>query len=297
MNNDPKNVSKRYSEFATPANGGRNPAQSQGAAEDGRKNESRDDAEALWTQYRKNKSIENKNRLVIHYVPLVNKIVSRIVPMYTAGTSYEDLVGYGVLGLIDAVDKFSAERNVKFETYAIKRIKGEIIDSMRKQDWAPASLRSRIKQIERAYDQLEAEGGEACDEDVAELLGLDVQQVRQASEKAYMFNVLHFETLISNSGEGGETPFIDSVSGLNPDGHPEKLLEKRELSGIMSSAIDKLSEKERQIITLYYYDELMLKDIAALMRVTPARVSQIHARALEKIKKEIKSYFGAGAEK
>ncbi len=292
MNNNPKDVSERYSQFVSTSGAAHDSADTQ---EESRRAQTKDDAEQLWMQYRKNRSIENKNRLVIHYVPLVNRIVSRIVPMYTAGTSYEDLVGYGVLGLIDAVDKFSTERNVRFETYAIKRIKGEIIDSMRKQDWAPASLRGRIKRIERAYEQLEAEGEDANDEDVAELLGLDVQQVRQASEKAYMFNVLHFETLISNAVENGDGPFLESISGDDTDEHPEHLLEKRELSAVISDAIEKLTEKERQIITLYYYDELMLKDIAALMRVTPARVSQIHARALDKIKKEIKTYFGGAA--
>ncbi len=293
MNNNPENVSKRYSEFAAPVSERGNGAMAQ---EETRQGEKRDEADQLWAQYRKNRSIENKNRLVMHYVPLVNKIVSRIVPMYTAGTSYEDLVGYGVLGLIDAVDKFSPERKVRFETYAIKRIKGEIIDSMRKQDWAPASLRNRIKQIDRAYEQLEAEGAEATEEEVAEILGLDVQQVRQASEKAYMFNVLHFDTLINNAVEHGDSPFLNSVSENDREEHPDKLLEKQELSAVISGAIEKLTDKERQIITLYYYEELMLKDIAALIRVTPARVSQLHGRALEKIKQEIKAYLGGTGE-
>lgn len=282
MNNELDNAIRVHVFFAASDGGGRVAASPAEQKRD-------EDAERLWTQYQKNRSIENKNLLVVHYVPLVNRLVSRIVPMYTAGTSYEDLVGYGVLGLIDAVDKFSMERKVKFETYAIKRIKGEIIDSMRKQDWAPASLRSRIKQIEQAYDRLEAEGEEASDEEVAELLGLDVQQVRQASEKAYMFNVLHFETLINGANDENSS-FMNSVSGDSAE-HPDKLLEKQELQKVMAHAIEELSQKERQIITLYYYEELMLKDIAALMSVTPARVSQIHARALEKIKKEIKNYM------
>lgn len=247
-------------------------------------------AEALWSAFQKSRTTENKNRLVVHYVPLVNRIVSRVIPMYTAGTSYEDLVGYGVLGLIDAVDKYAPDRNVKFETYAVKRIKGEIIDSMRRQDWAPASLRSRIKQIDKAYEQMEADGLDATDEDVAEYLGLDVRQVRAASEKAYMFNVLHFETLISSAVEGGET-YLDAMPGGDANDHPDRMLEKQELKKAIAGIINDLPEKERQIVTLYYYEELMLKDIAALLRVTPARVSQIHARALEKIKKGIQSYM------
>ncbi len=247
-------------------------------------------AEALWSAFQKSRTTENKNRLVVHYVPLVNRIVSRIVPMYTAGTSFEDLVGYGVLGLIDAVDKYAPDRNVKFETYAVKRIKGEIIDSMRRQDWAPASLRSRIKQIDKAYEQMEANGLDVTDEDVAEYLGLDVRQVRAASEKAYMFNVLHFETLISSAVEGGET-YLDAMPGRDASDHPDRMLEKQELKKAIAQIINGLPEKERQIVTLYYYEELMLKDIAALLNVTPARVSQIHARALEKIKKGVQNYM------
>ncbi|MEA5058896.1 MAG: FliA/WhiG family RNA polymerase sigma factor [Candidatus Pelethousia sp.] len=243
----------------------------------------------LWKQFQRLRSVENKNQLVLHYLFLVRSIASRLMPLYSAHTNYDDLIGYGVLGLIDAVEKFMPERGIRFDSYASKRIKGEIIDNMRKQDWASASLRSRIKQIGRAYDTLGCEQDEVGEEKVAGLLGLDVQQVRAALEKAYMFNMVHFEAILNN-GDGSSA----SVENLLPESEeegPQRQLERLEFKKTLLHAIERLSPNERQVITLYYYEELMLKDIARLMEVTPARVSQIHSRALLKIRMEIEKYL------
>lgn len=245
--------------------------------------------QALWKQFQKDRSVETKNKLVLHYLFLVRGIASRLMPLYSAHTNYDDLIGYGVLGLIDAVDKFAPERNIKFDVYAAKRIKGEIIDSMRKQDWASASLRSRIKQIGQAYDDLGCEQDDVGEEKVAAALGLDVQQVRAALEKAYMFNMVHLEAILNN-GAGG----IMSVENMLPEDEedgPQRKLEKQEFKRVLTNAIERLSANEKQVVTLYYYEELMLKDIARLMRVTPARVSQIHSRALLKIRMELERYL------
>lgn len=250
-------------------------------------------SDALWEAYQQDRSVETKNRLVMHYVFLVNHIVSRMMPVYGQHMSYDDLVGYGVLGLIDAVDKFVPARNVRFEAYATKRIKGEIIDNMRQQDWASVSLRNRIKQIGRAYDELESDpdnpGYPASEEDVAERLGLDVQQVRTALEKAYMFNMVHFETLVLSGGPNGGS-FEDSLPGYEGD-MPEEKLQRQEFSNVLANAISALSPNERKVITLYYYEEFMLKDIAKTLQVTPARVSQIHSRALLKIRTAVERYY------
>lgn len=248
--------------------------------------------QSLWAEFQKDKSIENKNRLVLHYLFLVRSTASRLMPLYSAHTNYDDLIGYGVLGLIDAVEKYAPERGVRFDSYASKRIRGEIIDNMRKQDWASASLRSRIKQIGQAYDTLGMEEDEVGEEQVAQSLGLDVQQVRTALEKAYMFNMVHFESLL-NGGAGGAV----SVENLLPESEeagPQRQLEKQEFKQILMNAISRLSPNERQVIALYYYEELMLKDIAGLMQVTPARVSQIHSRALLKIRIELERYMREG---
>ena len=243
----------------------------------------------LWLQFQKDRSVENKNKLVLHYLFLVRNVASRLMPLYSAHTNYDDLIGYGVLGLIDAVDKFDPARGIRFDTYAVKRIRGEIIDNMRKQDWASASLRSRIKQIGQAYETLGYEQDDVGEEKVAEALGLDVQQVRAALEKAYMFNMVHFESILSNGTGSGA-----SMENLLPESEeegPQRQLEKQEFKKTLMEAIARLSPNERQVITLYYYEELMLKDIARLMQVTPARISQIHSRALLKIRTELERYL------
>lgn len=246
-------------------------------------------AQSLWDQFQKDRSVENKNKLVLHYLFLVRGIASRLMPLYSAHTNYDDLIGYGVLGLIDAVEKFAPERGIRFDSYASKRIKGEIIDNMRKQDWASASLRSRIKQIGQAYDALGYEQEEAGEEKVAASLGLDVQQVRTALEKAYMFNMVHFESIL-NTGTG-TCLTVENLLPENEEDGPQQQLEKQEFRKMLMNAISRLSPNERQVITLYYYEELMLKDIARLMQVTPARVSQIHSRALLKIRLDLERYI------
>lgn len=247
------------------------------------------EVESLWQEYQQSQSVEIKNRLVMHYLFLVRNIAGRLIPLYSAHTNYDDLIGYGVLGLIDAVEKFSPERNIKFEAYAGKRVKGEIIDNMRKQDWAPASLRSRIKQIGQAYDALGCEQDEDGERKVASALGLDVQQVRDALEKAYMFNMVHFEAILNAGSGSGAT--IENMLPEEEEEGPQRQLEKQEFKKVLMEAIGKLSGNEKQVITLYYYEELMLKDIARLMGVTPARVSQIHSRALLKIRTELERYL------
>ncbi len=257
-----------------------------------RLNLAHEQAQDLWRQFQKDRSVENKNKLVLHYLFLVRGIAGRLMPLYSAHTNYDDLVGYGVLGLIDAVDKFLPERGIRFDSYAAKRIRGEIIDNMRKQDWASASLRSRIKQIGQAYETLGYEQDDVGEEKVAEALGLDVLQVRAALEKAYMFNMVHFEAIL-NSGSGSGAS-VENLLPENEEEGPQRQLEKQEFKKMLMAAIARLSPNERQVITLYYYEELMLKDIAQLMQVTPARVSQIHSRALLKIRTELEGYIQQG---
>ncbi len=257
-----------------------------------RLNLAHEQAQELWRQFQQDRSVENKNKLVLHYLFLVRGMAGRLMPLYSAHTNYDDLIGYGVLGLIDAVDKFLPERGVRFDSYAAKRIRGEIIDNMRKQDWASASLRSRIKQIGQAYETLGYEQDDVGEEKVAEALGLDVQQVRAALEKAYMFNMVHFEAILNNGSGGGVS--VENLLPENEEEGPQRQLEKQEFKKTLMAAIARLSPNERQVITLYYYEELMLKDIAQLMQVTPARVSQIHSRALLKIRTELEGYLQQG---
>ncbi|MDL2224975.1 FliA/WhiG family RNA polymerase sigma factor [Eubacteriales bacterium OttesenSCG-928-M02] len=235
-------------------------------------------AQALWQKYETDRSLETKNELVLHYMYLVKSIVYRLLPIYKEYTDFDDLLSAGVLGLMDAVEKFSTEREVRFEYYAAMRIKGEIIDSMRKQDWAPSSLRRRIQSISNAYQELESTLSRTpTDKEVADHLGMDEDKMLQAINQSHMFNVLHFEEMITEDY---------SLKYAVPDKEktPEEQVETQEIKRILGDMIEDLPEKERLVVTLYYYEELTLKEIAEVLGVSESRVSQIHSKVIMKLK-------------
>ena len=234
--------------------------------------------EDLWKRYLKTRSVEDKNELLLQYVHLVKRIVLRLMPTRGDFNEFDDLVSCGVLGLMDAIEKFDISREVKFETYAAKRIRGEIIDHMRKLDWASASLRRKITRINEVYAELEHQlGRHVTDDEVAQHMEMNVDDLRATLEKSYMFNLVYFEDSLSD----GHSVY-DVVQ--SEEDTPEISMEKNELKSILAQAIDTLMENERLVITLYYFEELMLKEIAAILGVTESRVSQIHSKVLLKLK-------------
>ena len=237
----------------------------------------------LWHRFKFHRDAEAKDKLLLHYVHLVRQIVRRMMPRYNNYNEYDDLVNCGIIGLIDAMEKFDLRHGVKFETYAVSRIRGEILDYMREQDWAPSSLRKKINAIVDVYEKYESIHGESpTDEQVATVLGVNVADVRKVMTKNHAFNLFYFD----DSNEGGYTLrdiFADSDSDA-----PENALLKEELKNILAATIDSLPEKERLIITLYYYEELMFKEIAELLRVSESRISQIHSKVLMKMRIHLK---------
>ena len=234
--------------------------------------------EELWARYAKQKSIELKNELVLLYAPRVKNIVLRLLPTYKGYSSYDDMLSCGILGLMDAVEKYDITRDVKFEYYAAMRIRGEIIDNIRKQDWAPSSLRRKIKSISNAYVELENKlMREATDLEVAEFLGMDEQELQKTLGKAQMFNVIHFEEMMQDDAAWEKTvqSNADSI---------EDQIENKEMVDILGEFIDNLPEKEKLVITLYYYEELTLKEIAGILGVSESRTSQIHSKAIMKLR-------------
>lgn len=241
------------------------------------------DAELLWRDFLENRTTPNKNALILHYLHLVSHIARRMMPSYHQYCSLDDLIGYGVLGLIDAIDKFDVGRNVKFEAYAVKRIRGEMLDSIRRQDWAPSSLRAKIKLIGNTYDEMENEmRGQISDSAVASRLGMGVEQVRKIQDKAHQFNLLSFEGLADATSSDSYSLLDATRSG--PDDEPDKQMEQSELRDALATQIDKLPPNERRVIELYYFEELMLKDIARILRLSESRISQIHSKALGRLR-------------
>ncbi|MCL2627833.1 MAG: FliA/WhiG family RNA polymerase sigma factor [Oscillospiraceae bacterium] len=235
----------------------------------------------LWKAYKNNDDMDAKNDLLIHYGYLVKWIVRRMMPKYNNYNEYDDLVSCGMIGLIDAVDKFELKHEVKFETYAVTRVRGEILDYMRSQDWASPSLRKKISAISGAYEQFESKHPDRpVDQDVADSLGMPVEQVHKILNQSHMFNLINFEDAL-----GANNPEAE-IKGPDDKTPEEELLEK-EKKTLLAEVIDELPEKERLVITLYYYEGLLLKEIADILHVTESRVSQIHSKVLAKMRNKL----------
>ncbi|MCX7714803.1 MAG: FliA/WhiG family RNA polymerase sigma factor [Clostridia bacterium] len=235
----------------------------------------REEEAGLWSAYRDDRNVENRNKLVVFYSPFIKITLGRLVSYYNKYIDYEDLMAYGMLSLIDAIEKFDAGKGVKFETYASIRIRGGIIDQLRKQDWLPTSLRQKIKKVEAAYNEIESQFGRtATEEEVAEYMGISVPELKNLLETSHTANVICFDELISNSFASGEYD-------------PEYSLEEKFIRDSLVKAVDTLSEKEKMVISLYYYDELTLKEIGAVLGVSESRVSQIHSKVLLKLKSKL----------
>lgn len=243
-----------------------------------------DKINSMWRRYKETKGQEIRNELVLHYIYLVKRIVNRIYPKYKNHSEYDDLISCGVLGLMDAIDKFDLSKEVKFETYASLRIRGEIIDHMRKQDPIPVNIRAKLRKIENAYEELEHELGRTPTEDeVAESAGMSVKEMNKTLEETHCFNVMSLDEVIAET--------INISDSIKSDEDIALGFDKKELKNILIDSIKSLPEKERLVINLYYYDELTLKEIALVLGLTESRISQIHSKVLIKLRSCIKSYI------
>lgn len=234
--------------------------------------------QALWNAFAKTRSIDARNDLVMTYVHLVKIIARRLLPTYHKHVEFDDLMSSGMLGLMDAVDKFDPSKEVKFETYASLRIRGEIIDQIRKQDWAPISLRQKIKRIEEGYSRLEGNlGRSASEKEVADFLEMNESDVIKTLDESHTFNVMCLDEVLVDRMKSDE--FL-----VSHEDTPEEAVENKEMINLLAKYIDTLNEKERQVIALYYYEELTLKEIGLTLGVTESRVSQIHSKAMMTLK-------------
>ena len=245
-----------------------------------------EEKEKLWQAYRKAPTPELREQLIIEYSPLV-KIVAGRLGMYLGGNlEYEDLTSYGIFGLIDAIDKYDMDKEVKFETYASLRIRGSILDQIRKMDWIPRTIRQRQRQIDEAIRVIENRNGRsATDEEIAEELGLNNDEYMTWQNQMKVTSLVSLNEFV----EQGTEPVMDATSNshfLQPD----RSFEKEELKEALAKGLQTLTEKERQVILFYYYEELTLKEISLILEVTESRVSQLHTKALAKLQKVMGDY-------
>ncbi len=245
-----------------------------------------EEKEKLWQTYRKAPTPELREQLIIEYSPLV-KIVAGRLGMYLGGNlEYEDLTSYGIFGLIDAIDKFDMDKEVKFETYASLRIRGSILDQIRKMDWIPRTIRQRQRQIDEAIRVIENRNGRsATDEEIALELGLNNDEYIAWQNQMKVTGLVSLNEFV----EQGTEPVMDATTNshfLQPD----RSFEKEELKEALAKGLQTLTEKERQVILFYYYEELTLKEISLILEVTESRISQLHTKALAKLQKVMGDY-------
>jgi RNA polymerase sigma factor for flagellar operon FliA len=219
------------------------------------------------------------------YLPLVKRLAGRLSISLPPHIKEEDLLSYGLMGLLDALQKYEPTRGVKFETYASLRIRGSMIDGLRAMDWVPQSVRQKIKNVRQAFIDLEAKNGQKpSQQEVAEYLQISVSELDTILLQGQSMTVLSLEDL-TYGGSDGDNNFSPLDMIVDDDAQEQfNLIEKEEQKKLIAKAIDKLSEKEKTVVALYYREELTLKEIALIMNLSESRISQIHSKAILRLR-------------
>ena len=240
----------------------------------------------LWTRYKEDGDSDARDQLILNYSPLVKYVAGRVASSLPQTVDTADLISFGIFGLIDAIEKFDLERAIKFETYAIARIKGAIIDELRALDWVPRSVRSKAREIEAAYARLQNElRREPTDKEIAEAIGVTPDEYKDILAKLSYTSVVSFEEALPHRGEhdeGGQSA-LSSIADESAE-DPVAVFESVEMKDILADAIDRLPDREKTVVTLYYYEGLTLKEIGQVLGVTESRVSQLHTKAVLRLR-------------
>lgn len=245
------------------------------------------DTDKLWNEYQKKPTQEIREQLILAYAQLVKVVAGRLSMYLGHNVEYDDLVSYGIFGLIDAIDKFDMDKNVKFETYASLRIRGAILDQIRKMDWIPRTVRQRQRKIDEAIKQVEMRTGKAAtDEEIAQELGVTEEELVNWQSQLKVTNVVS----LNEFEEQGQEPAIESVN-KNRFHQPEEVVAEQELREKLIEALELLTEKERRVVELYYYEDLTLKEISLVLEVSESRISQLHTKAILKMRKKLGAYM------
>ena len=243
----------------------------------------------LWDDYGRTRDSEIREKIILEYAPLVKLVAGRLSMYLGYNVEYEDLVSYGIFGLIDAIDKFDNMKEVKFETYASLRIRGAILDQIRKMDWIPRTIRQRQKQIDAVISRIEATNGRpATDAEIAEGLGISEDEYTQWQSQMKITGVVSLNEYL----EQGSDISNEKAQASRHFARPEEAVEKEELKQMLMEALELLTEKEKKVILLYYYEEMTLKEISNVLEVSESRISQLHTKALAKMKKKLGNYMG-----
>jgi RNA polymerase sigma factor FliA len=250
-----------------------------------------DDALAvIWHAFKSTGDIDARERLILHYAPLVKYVASRVATGLPASVDQADLVSYGMFGLIDALQKFEPGRGNKFETYAIPRIRGAIIDELRAMDWVPRSVRFKQREIEKALADLESMlKRQPSEQELAERLGMSMRELHEVITQISFVSVLALDETVSVGADRGEkVSLVDTLADKGFD--PSTGVESQETRGLLAAAINELSEREKIVVTLYYFEGLTLAEIGDILGVTESRVCQIHTKAVGVLRGQMTEY-------
>ncbi len=241
-------------------------------------------------EYATTRSPETREKIILEYAPLVKVVAGRLSMYLGYNVEYEDLVSYGIFGLIDAIDKFDCLKEVKFETYASLRIRGAILDQIRKMDWIPRTIRQKQKKIDAVIKEIELNTGRnATDEEIAQALGISDDEYLDWQSQMKITGLVSLNEYMEQGSDVSQDYSRQTTSRFDS---PEESVEKAELARILGETLELLTEKERKVITLYYYEELTLKEISNILEVSESRVSQLHTKALQKMKVKMGNYMG-----
>jgi len=249
------------------------------------------ESELDWLRYFRYGSDDDRATLLKRYLPLVRNVAGRMAIGFPRSVELSDLINTGVIGLVEAFKNFDPNRGVKFETYAVPRIRGAILDELRALDWVPRSTRARSREIERAVVELENDfGRQPTEAELAKKVGCTVDELLASLSDLSCSNVMSLDETIYKEDDNHQVPRIETV----PESARHSALgdvEKNELRAFLAIAIDRLSDQEKLVIALYYFEELTLKEIGEVMSISESRVSQIHTKAVLKLRGMIKERF------
>ncbi len=243
--------------------------------------------EELWTLFKQNRDPKIRDLFVRQYAPLVKYVAGKVAMGMPHNVEFDDLVGFGVFGLFDAIKKFDPDKHVKFKTYAVTRIRGAIFDELRSIDWVPRSVRQKTREIEDTIHRLESSLGRAAsDQEIADEMRMTTKEFQKTMMKISGTSILSLNDVWYTGDDNDKVSIVDSIespSSLNPD----IIVEKDEIKRVIIQAITELPEKEKKVLVLYYYEDLTLKEIGKILEVTESRISQLHTKAIMRLRAKL----------
>ncbi len=238
----------------------------------------------LWIKYGKTQDPKIRETLIKKYAPLVKYVAGKVAVGMPQNVEFDDLVSYGTFGLLDAIEKFDPSKEVKFKTYAMTRIRGAIFDELRTIDWIPRSVRQKAKQIEKVIIELENKMGRTVDdEEIAAELDISLEEFHSMVSKISGTSLVSLNDVWHNSDDSDDLSFIETVEA-SANTNPDVMVEREEIKGLIIDAIKKLPDREKKVVVLYYYEDLTLKEIGEVLEVTESRVSQLHTKAIMRLR-------------